>query len=382
MREFSSSELAWIEEANNKAIVAGKAGDLLLAREILKGNKMASGKGRPKKLEENAQDLLDAITFISVAGTKDISPFNSHVQFTNGWAIMSDGQISAGYPISIDTLDCCPHYKKLKVALAKVGKSLAMTQNASSLSIKGDTIRAVVPCLPKDQMPELEWDDAIANCNDTLKEAFKVCGILTDENATDVIEASICMQAYVCSATDRKAIIQKQHDNSLPTVILPKIFTNAVGKTKLPIVGFGWTEGRSITLHFEGGAWIKTLVYVDPWPIESLSPILDRQSSATPINPGLLEAIATVATFKKDDDAHNIIVLKDGIIQSNLSAEIGAQVDLQGFEGRDKQVNPEQFKAIGSFITHIDTTSYPDVVFFFGDKMRGVMSCYINSLES
>lgn len=376
---FRTDELAWIEEANSKAMAAGVAPELLLAREILKGNIMAGSRGRPAAHDKKAVDLLDALAFISVAGTKDIAAYNSHVRFINGWAIMSDGQVSAGFPVKgVDDLDCCPQLKQLKIALSKCGKTLSITQlETGKLSIKGDVTNFKVPCLPNDKMPDLEWDDMIVLCDDSLKAAFAACGVLTDENATDVIEASVHMQAYVCSATDKKSAIQYQHSNNLPPVVLPKLFTKAVEKVKQPLTGFGWTEGRSITLHFQGGAWIKTLVYIDPWPIESVNRILDVASSAVEIPKELIEAVAVTSEFSNTD----VVLLRDGVVQTHLTDETGAQYEVK-FNGNNKQVSEWHFKALGPYIYTLDTTTYPDRMLFFSEKCRGVITCFVNAMEA
>lgn len=340
---------------------------------------MAGSRGRPAAHDKKAVDLLDALAFISVAGTKDVSAYNSHVRFINGWAIMSDGQVSAGFPVKgVDDLDCCPQLKQLKIALNKCGKTLSITQlETGKLSIKGDVTNFKVACLPNDQMPDLEWDDPIAPCDDSLKTAFYACGVLTDENATEVIEASIHMQAYICSATDKKSIIQFAHQNNLPPVVLPKIFTNAVAKMKQPLVAFGWTQDRSITLHFEGGAWLKTLVYADPWPIDSINNIMSAATSCIEMPKELLDAIAVTSEFA----GHEVILLKDGVVQTHLSDNEGAQYEIK-FNGCDKQVNADHFKALGPYIHKIDTTTYRDRVFFESAGCRGVMTTFVNAMEA
>lgn len=340
---------------------------------------MAGVRGRPAAHDKKAVDLLEALAFIGVAGTKDIAPYNSHVRFINGWAIMSDGQVSAGFPVKgVDDLNCCPQLKQLKLALQKCGKTLSITQlETGKLALKGDVTAFKVPCLPLADMPDLEWDDPIAPCNDSLKASFLACGVLSDENATDFIEASIHMAAYVCSATDRKAAMQVAHENNLPPVTLPKIFTNAVARMKQAIVAFGWTQDRSITLHFEGGAWLKTLVYADKWPIESVNTMLNVATSCVEMPKELLEAIQVTSDFSDSD----VVLLKDGQVQTHLTDNEGAQYEVK-FNGCDKQVNAYYFKVLGPYIARLDTTTYRDRMFFDGPNCRGVMTTFINAMEA
>ena len=221
-------------------------------------------RGRPPKANPVATQLGEALAFVAVAGTKDYK----HVWLEANEACMTDGQMSAGYPIEED-LNCCPHLDQLRTALAKCGKSLAITElDTGRLSIKGDKLRALVPCMKAEDLPDIEPDPMGGPVDDRLKEAFKVCGVLANENHTTVVECSLLLQSSICTGTDRKCIIQFQHGLQLPPalLVLPKIFTQAIAKCPLKIVGMGWTPDHSITIHFENKAWIKTLLYADPWP--------------------------------------------------------------------------------------------------------------------
>lgn len=379
--QFRSDELAWIEQANIGAMALGRANELLLARKLLKqGTTYMAARGRPPKIDPGASDLIDALNFVGIAGTKKIAAYNEHIQFLNHWAIMSDGQISAGHPVKVD-LNCCPHFSRLKLALAKIGKSLALTQvDGKRLSVKGEDARFVVPCMI--DFPDLDWDDQAYPCNDTLKDAFMKCGLLCDENATEYVEASLYMQAYICSATDTKCMLQVQHDNNVPPLALPKIFTQAVAKQKLAIVGFGYTEGHSFTIYFENGAWIKTLIYADPWPIDGFSKALDVPFTLVKPPAKLFEAIEVVAKFKDDDkeENNNILLIGDGVVQSHISDEVGAQYEVD-FDGDNKQINADHFKSIGILISDIDVKTYPSKILFFGARLRGAFVCYVNALK-
>src|SRR3990167_388351 len=224
---------------------------------------------KPGKSSQASQ-LAEALAFVSVAGTKDDAPYKEHVILNNRVAIASDGQLTAGFPIT-EELACCPHLELLKSAIAKSGKTLAITElESGGLSIKGDKLRAVVPCIPFTALPDyavLAPDQNIAPIDDRLKQAFSVCGVLVSEAAPEFIKASMLLEANQCTATNRATLIQYWHGVNLPpSLVVPKIFASAVCKQKSKLVGFGWTEGRSITFHFENGGWIKTLLYLDAYP--------------------------------------------------------------------------------------------------------------------
>jgi hypothetical protein len=131
--------------------------------------KGASAKSAPK-----TEGLLAALEFVGVAATKDVLDYQKHVVLLGNMAIMFDGQIAAGHPI-VEDLSCCPHYDKLVVALRKAGGAVAITEtDTQRLSIKGDKLRALVPCLTgfAAAMPYSAPDAPCATIDDRLKAAL------------------------------------------------------------------------------------------------------------------------------------------------------------------------------------------------------------------
>ena len=237
---------------------------------------MGRPKGSTNKPKENptVSKLADALTFITGGGTKDFQPYMQHVNLQNNYAVMSDGMISSGYPIE-EELNCIPNYELLLKALKKCGKSLNITElDSGRLSIKGEGLRAIIPCLDPQEWPEIAPDAPLAVIDDRIKHGFAMVAGLADENSDRVVTASLLLEANTVTATDSFSIMQFWHGIDLPpNLIIPKIFANAVIKSKYPITAFGWTFDRSITFYFEGGMWIKTQLYEDKWP--EVGPLLD-----------------------------------------------------------------------------------------------------------
>lgn len=337
--------------------------------------RVAGTKNKPKI----AKQLSEALAFVSVAGTKDDVVYKQHVMLNNRFAIMSDGQITAGYPIT-EELECCPKLDLLIAAINKCGDTLVITElENGSLALKGDNPRFVVPCLPFTEMLEADViapDPSIAVIDDRIKTAFGVCGVIINERGDRMIETALLLEANVCTGTNGHVLMQYWHGIDLPpNLVVPKIFAAAVCKMKAELVGFGFTPGHSVTLHFKDGSWLKTLLYTDKYP--DVSTIINRETKASPVPPGMFDAISSVAEFNKDGHA----ILEKGLIRSSFGDnDVGAQYDIAGLDV-EKVFAGKLTKLIAPFVTSIDLTTEDDRAFFFGDSMRGVIMCILSTAE-
>jgi hypothetical protein len=335
-------------------------------------------RGPKPKIATQAIALTEALQFVGYAAQRDESRYMQHVQFNevNGtrYVVAFDGQVSAGYPI-VEELSVCPHWGQFSAALAKCGKTLAITEtDAGRLSIKGDKLRAVVQCLPSSDMAPVYPDALAGPATDILKAAFECCGVLVKESETRIIGASLLLENGQCTGTNGAAMLQFWHGVSMPCqAVIPKVFAAAVAKAKPAIIGIGGTMGdngrlSSVTIHFDNGAWLKTQTYADPWP--DVTPLF-QQAFYTQVPEGLFEAIATVAEFS-DEGYVNFV---DNAVWSHSSLEVGAQYDVPGLQG-GKRFDGKLVKQVAPYVGSIDLTSYPDRAFFIapeGIAVRGVI---------
>lgn len=332
-----------------------------------------------QRITSPADQLIEALNFVTLAGTKNDAPYKEHVVLNNNFAICYDGQLTAGYPI-VETLECCPHLSLLKSAITKCGAKLAISETESgALSILSNRLRATVPCLPFSEMPDFKFmspDVNVHGIDDRIKEAFRVCGSVVSESATSrAFEAAVLLEANQCTATDGKVLMQYWHGVDLPPdLFLPKIFTAAVCKTKSPLVGFGYKKDVSVTFFFEDGSWIKTQVYNDKFPSESVAKILNVNCVPIDVPENLFDAIATVAEFA-DGDEH--AMLSDGRVSSHYDTSLGADYEMPGLVGEICMAS-KYAKIVAPFTKQIDITTIENKMFIFGDNMRGVVVGIVN----
>lgn len=335
---------------------------------------VTKSRGRPTKPTQASQ-LLEALNFIEV-GTNDVLPWHSVVRLSGNMAVSFNGQIAASHPI-VEELTLCPQLDRLKMALQRCGKSLVISETPNGqLSVKGDKLRALVPCLKAEDLPAIMPDTPCGEIGDILKEAFKVCNSLASEAGERVIEASLLLDANVCTATNGHVMLQFWHGINLPPhMVLPKLFTAAVAKQEKPLTGFGFSWGNdgnvaSVTFWFEGGAWIKTQCYQDRWP--DIGKVIDVQTFPVEAPKELFEGCEAVYNFSDNKSVHFI----DNAVMSHDTDLAGAQYEVKGLQG-GQCFNGDYMKKIAPFAKTIDLTTLPGKMYFFGGEpanpVRGVV---------
>lgn len=366
--QFNGNYIAFLNTMSNVECIAWR-------KRIDKERFEDMARGRKPKVSSQAQQLSEALAFVDVAIKDDKAAldYQQHVNLYGKFAVAFNGQVSAGHPIA-EELDLCPHLGKLQAAIARCGKSLVIAETPNGqLSVKGDKLKALVPCMPAADMPPTEPDAQCALLTEEIREAFRACGTLASEEGKRVVEASLLLEANTCTGTNGAALIQYWHGIDLPpAMVLPKLFTAAVVKVAKPLVGFGfsWNDDRSkvksVTFWFEGGAWIKTQCYEDAWP--SIDHIINHPSHPSEVLAGLFEAIEAVQHFNDD----KFITFAEDKVMSHDTDAIGAQYEVKGLKGGLK-FDSKLIKQIAPFVKQIDITTYDNRAFFFGDKVRGVV---------
>lgn len=336
-----------------------------------------------KNAPAQASNLIAALDFISPVKSEAYE-FSKYVALHEHMAVAYNNVLSAGHPIQ-EELTRAADLDKLKAALNKCGRSLTITETESQISIKGDKLRALVPCLAEPLAPMRPDDCVYSGDFDGLKEAFRVGGVMASENGDRPVEASLLLNPDTVTSTNGKAMVQYYHGikEIPPGTVIPKTFAAAIAASKKKIVGIGaiWNGefATSFTLWFEGGAWLKTQCYEDRWP--AIEHLLGTYGPATvPVMPDLFEAIGAVEPFTGDEN--NSIYFVDGAVQSHMDSEQGAVYEVKDLpEG--KIFNAKLIKQVAPFCKYIDLTSLPDKATFFGgttqNPIRGVLMGMIGS---
>lgn len=324
---------------------------------------------RPRKKAEPVQQnsLLEALNFLSVVTKNEGSPEETHVILRNNQAIAFNGVVGAGQLIEQDLISC-PHNETLIKALSKCGQDIVYNQlDENRLSVKSGKFKVIVSCLNPFLLQGTQPDQPIAEIDDRFKVAIEAVSCLTsDDNAQQLVYKSILLYGGSVIATDGKVIFEYWHGLPLPiNIVMPKKFAEALSKTKKKLKAFGNSQS-SITIYFEDNSWLKTQLYVEPWP--DTGRLLNQPCSPLPLPENFLPALVTVAPFSPD----GTVYLDSGILRSHSSADVGASYDLPGLP--NLIFNSKQFLMLKNYIEKIDFTSNPHL--WFGNNCRGAIAGY------
>jgi hypothetical protein len=323
-----------------------------------------------------ASRMLEALDFIShAADTTSNDSWKHHVRFSNFWAIASDGIMRAGHPIEED-LTLCPHLGHLGAALAKSGASLSLSAlDGDRLSVAGGKSRFVVPCAPGEGLPPVMMDQIIAPITDKIKDGFKAVLALAKDDAERLIEASLLLRANTVVGCNGNLVLEYWHGVDLPPGLnIPQKFAKAVAKVAKPLIGFGWTEGRSVTFHFEGGAWMATQLMPGQWPGD-IDDVLNANHSLEACPANLFEGLDAVTSFSSDGAVHfHEDKLKSTYGNASGGAVYGATFDVEGLAA-GSSFTARLLKLAQSAAVDIDYKTHDDRMIMYNQAgwLRGVL---------
>ena len=143
---------------------------------------------RPKTQTDNA--LLNTLKHLSLILSDEGKPWETHVLLRDNWAIAHNQAIGMGEKIKED-INACPNAWLLKEALSKCGQSISITQLEHKLSIKSEKFRALVPCLPPENLARIEPDSPVAQLDDRLKVSILAAGRVAEDDENQIGRAHV-----------------------------------------------------------------------------------------------------------------------------------------------------------------------------------------------
>lgn len=336
---------------------------------------MASPRKTKQKASSATAKLSAAIDFVFPA-YKDAPTleFQKYCRIGNYQIVAFDGVVALGHPIEED-LSVCPHLGRLRDAIKQAGDTLNMTQlDSGRLSIKGDHLRAIIPCVDPATIPPSMPDPRCATIDDRIRHGMKIVTSIIKEGDANTrwIETCALLRANTIFATDGKLCFEYKHGIDLPpNLTIPKAAITAILKTDKPLVGFGFS-GTSATFYFEDGAWLRTQMFTEEYPnIDRLlsAEIGNKGPNDLPEVPeGFYEAVAAVSSHC--DGA--AVFLGPGVVKSHSAQDIGADYPVPGLTGYSV-ISHVYMKLIAPHATRLDLNNTPESAIFYGDNVRGIV---------
>jgi len=323
----------------------------------------------PKKPKPPSTPLLESLRFVGSVLKAEGTINETHVLLKDGKACAFNGILAAGCKIQED-ICCAPSNKLLIDALSKCGDNLSITQiDQSKLSIKSDKFKAIVPCINPELLTVAIPDVSVAPMNDKFKTAIEVVGVLANENADNVVAASILMNGQSLIATNRVVIFEAWHGLDLPPgLALPKSLVQPLNNSK-KLIEFGFSKATA-SFYFEDESWIRTQLYAGVWP--DLKGILDGACNPVAVPNDFWKALEAVTPFSPDGLVH----FENDRLQSHPSDSTGASYEVLGLP-KGPIFNAKQLKLIQSYAKEIDFSApAPNgtMLKFFGESIRGAIA--------
>ena len=327
---------------------------------------------RSKKVNKAAEGILQAINFVEGA-CKDELEYQSYCRIAAGWIVAYDGSMAAGHPIDAD-IAVCPHVRRLKEAVTRAGATMALTaQENGRLGVSGAKARFTVPCLPGSSLHAVMPDPAIAVLDDRLKAAFAATISLAKDDAETIHEQSLLLRANTVVGCNGTLAIEAYHGIDLPPGLgIPHKAAKVITKQQSPLVAFGIDWGRSVTFHFENGAWIKTQLMAGEWP--DVDRVLNQPAYYAPTPEGLFEGLDAILSFSEDGAVH----FHDDKLRTTYSdgdgGLSGATYDVPGLQ-KGHSLTGRLLKLTAPYATQIDYTTNADALQFLNPELnvRGVL---------
>ena len=330
---------------------------------------------RPKKAPAEDTGLLAALKFISVAQHDVGTVYQTHCRFTpmndTNYVVAFDGILAAGHPVQ-EEIPICPHTHRLINALERVAGAVSMTAlDTKQLVIKSDKFRAVVSCLGDGDLTYTWPDPPQWPLNDAFKVAANVASIFNTEGGQTVMAASIVTRDQSLIGTTGQVVIEAWHGVPMPPgLIIPVSFVKALNKVTKPITRFGFSEG-SLTVFFEGDAWLKTQLYQEQYPNVDKVLAYTETAKPVPLAKDVLEGVKAVQSFAETPQ----VWLGGGKVHSHNDPDQGACYEAKNAVA-SVSINSKHLLALADIITQIDYTGNEIVIPFFGDKVRGAFARY------
>lgn len=326
---------------------------------------------RTAKAKEPELSLARALDFVKVAQVDKTGDLLSktHCRLADGFAVAFDGVLAVGHPIE-EELSVCPHTYRLIAALKRCKKAVSITQlDGDKLVIKSGNFRAVIPCLNPSALPYATPDAQAGVVSDVIKQGFTMLNSIVSATGQTTLESSLLLQNNSMVATDRMIMLEFWHGINLPNgLAIPKAAIVAVSKVSTPLVGIGVSD-RTVTFHYEGGAWIRTQLYAEPWP--DIGAILNKGDPHVAIKApdGLYDALEAVAPFSDNGSLYTY----DGRIASHNSEGAGATYELKGVPS-GLCFGAKQLLMLKGLATRVDFVGVNGISYFYGDNVRGAIS--------
>jgi len=314
--------------------------------------------------------MLAELKFCQGAVSKrDLIPAMAHFAIDNGRVRAYNGVVALCSPIALD-LDCKPRAEPMVRAIGHCDETVTLARTpAGKLSIKSGAFRALVECLPDEEVtPHVEPEGIYYEINGAaLLDAMRACEPFVGDDASRPFSNGILLKGQSAFATNNVTAVEYWIGTAFPDVVnIPMKCVQEMTRIGEAPIGAQFAS-NSVTFHYEGNRWIRTQLLSSEWP--DLAQILDRPSNPQPIDKAVFAAAAKIKPFL---DKYDRVFFDKGIVGTTSDHMEGTYVEVPGFDANGVY----RFKYLDILkdtAESIDWSTYPGPCMFFGPRLRGAI---------
>lgn len=317
------------------------------------------------------KDVANALKFVRGAvAKKDFIPELTHFRIKGGKVMGFNGNIALCHPIDLD-LDIAPKAVPFEKALAALPDGAPVTMDvtgAGRLAIRAGKFKVFVPCSP--EVPDSYFREPTGTGSPV---ELDILSILRDvqpfiaEDASRPWAQSVLFTGHSAFATNNHNLVERWTPVNYPT---PFILTLDAVKELLRVgkepTGMDIDE-RSVTFHFESGAWLRSQLLEGGWPDVTRVFAAADFSALKPVPDGFKADVERLKHFIEESGRIHF----NGTTMRTVDSDgDGAIVDLDYTLG-DGAFHIVPLSKAATVATKIDLQTKPGV--FVAPNMRGVI---------
>lgn len=313
--------------------------------------------------------MQDALKFVSTAVKSGpiMEPEHEHYVIRDGQVTAFNRALAMSAPFPVEW-EATPKADMFRAAVDKAGDALAFEPQPGAVVVRSKRLKVAVPCLP--DAPWLPVPDGTKlEAPGNLKARLEAAQPFVNSDLADTRKmlSSVLIGGGFYTAAFNAGAIQIWDGHDLPSIHVPDYMIKEIlrVKDKPTHIQIGHS---SLTVHYDGGRWIRGLLYEQPFPWEQVMRILDTpHQTLEPFSEGLIEAHKEITPFLEDSGA---IYFRNAGLATTRYPDTGAHILVDGLP--EGLCFTHRILGLALNVAHsIDWSDKGRAHAFYGESLRG-----------
>ena len=319
--------------------------------------------------------MLDIIKFVGAAVCKNgFNPYHMHFLLHGGRLTASNGNVTISAPFPVD-LSCAPHAESFTKAIQACEGPVTLTLESARLVVRSGKFRSVVPCMDVEKWPLVPISGECLPLQGDLISALKklLPFVSTDEQRPWA--CGVMLSGNSAFATNSITLVEHHLPVAFPVVAnIPIEAVRELVRIKTQPQSVQ-VEPHQLTFHLPDESYITCKMINHQWPD------MNRIFSASAEYEGIFVEGSELETTIEDVKKLNNFT-DNGLIYFHPGRLSTARIDEPGTDIENLNTphlgafRSSQITALSGVANKVGFAAYPKAVPFYGDNLRGVMTCF------